>query len=268
MSSALTNLVPILTGPNYNQWEPAMTSYLMSQSGQWRIITTDKDRPLYIGPALRSAREAVGIPTDLPADDEEGAEETSKGKGTASATAVAKIDDEDNLDEIRKWDDLNNQALGNIRLRLHYSIQHKYRTVMTAGMLWEKLAAEYNQPGIMTVYLDFKAVMDIVIPENADPSLTIDKITSLFGKLWDNGVKVPDNVQAMILLAKMPRYMDSVAQLIGQEDLGKINVAGLRKHIVLAWEQKQGHAPRRHNQAQKISAVQRGPNEPTFEQQQ
>jgi hypothetical protein len=241
-----------------------MTSYLMSQLGQWRIITTNKDRPLYQGSALRAARKAVGLPADPPADEEE-EDTTTKGKGTTSMTAVAKVDDEeDNLDEIRKWDNLNNQAMGNIRLRLHYSIQHKYHTVTTAGELWEKLAAEYNQPGIMTMYLDFKAVMDITIPENTDPSLTIDKITALFGKLWDNGVKVPDNVQAMILMAKMPWYMDSVAQLLGQEDLAKINIAGLRKHIVLAWEQQQGHAPRRQNQAQKISAVQRSPNEPTL----
>jgi hypothetical protein len=127
--------------------------------------------------------------------------------------------------------------MGNIRLRLHYSIQHKYRAIATAGELWEKLANKYNQPDIMTVYIDFKTVMETTIPENTDPSLTIDKITTLFGKLHDNGVQVPNNVQAMILLAKMPRYMDSVAQLIGQEDLAKVTVAKLRKHIILAWEQ-------------------------------
>jgi hypothetical protein len=267
MSSALQNLIPILLNPNYNQWEPAMTSYLMSQSGQWRIIMTDKDRPLYYGPGLCAARKQVGIPDNpLPLAKEEDDTTTGKRKATASATAVAKDnDEEDNLDEIRKWDDLNNQAIGNIWLCLHYSIQHKYHTVSTAGELWEKLASKYNQSGIMTVYLNFKTVMDTPIPENADPSLTINKITALFGKLWDNGVKVPDNVQAMILMAKMPWYMDSVAQLLRQEDLAKINITALRKHIILAWEQRQGHAPRRQNQAQKISAVQRGPNEPTFE---
>ena len=268
MSSALTNLVPVLIGPNYNQWEPAMTSYLMSQSGQWRIITTDKYRPLYYGPDLAPKPTPQGKETTQGEDDDDTAE---RGRAGASATAVVKTiaePEEDNLEEIRKWDDLNNQALGNIRLRLHYSIQHKYRTISTAGELWDKLAEEYNQPGIMTVYLDFKTIMETPIPDNADPSLTVDKIMALFGKLHDNGVKIPANVQAMILMAKMPRYMDSIAQLLGQEDIAKMNPAALRKHIILAWEQRQGHAPRRQNQAQKISAVQRGPNEPTFEQQQ
>jgi hypothetical protein len=268
MSSALTNLVPILIGPNYNEWEPAMTSYLMSQSGQWRIITTDKIRPLYYGPLLQKTAKGKATTQEDPATEET---DDERGRAGASATAVVKTtadDEEDNLEEIRKWDDLNNQALGNIRLRLHYSIQHKYRTILTAGELWEKLADEYNQPGIMTVYLDFKTIMETPIPDNADPSLTIDKIMALFGKLYDNGVKIPNNVQAMILMAKMPRYMDSIAQLLGQEDISKVNPVALRKHIILAWEQRQGHAPRRQNQAQKISAVQRGPNEPTFQQQQ
>jgi transposase InsO family protein len=263
MSSALTNLVPVLIGPNYNEWEPAMTSYLMSQSGQWRIITTDKIRPIYFGPGT-SQTAAKAQATD---EDEETEE---RGRAGPSATAVVKeTSEDDNLDEVRKWDDLNNQALGNIRLRLHYSIQHKYRTILTAGLLWEKLADEYNQPGIMTVYLDFKAIMDTHIPDNADPSLTIDKIMALFGKLHDNGVQIPATVQAMILMSKMPRYMDSIAQLLSQEDIKKASPTVLRKHIILAWEQKNGHAPRRNpNQAHKISAVQRGPKEPTFQQQQ
>jgi hypothetical protein len=128
MLSALQNLVPILLSPNYNQWEPAMMSYLMSQSGQWRIIMTDKDRPTYYGLGLRTARKQAGVPIDpLPtaAEEEEDNTPSHKGKGTASMTAVTKDhddDEEDNLDEIRKWDDLNNQAIGNIRLRLHYSI--------------------------------------------------------------------------------------------------------------------------------------------------
>ena len=98
MLSALTNLVPVLIGPNYNQWEPAMTSYLMSQSGQWRVITTDKDRPLYYGPLLKQT--SKGKETT-----QEETEETDEERGRvgASATAVIKTTadpEEDNLKEI------------------------------------------------------------------------------------------------------------------------------------------------------------------------
>ena len=84
MSSALTNLVPVLIGPNYNQWEPAMTSYLMSQSGQWRVITTDKYIPLYYGPDLLKQ-------TPKGKETAQGAEETDKERGRAGASATAVV---------------------------------------------------------------------------------------------------------------------------------------------------------------------------------
>jgi hypothetical protein len=37
MSSQLTHLVPVLTGPNYQEWAASMCSYLMSQ-GQWKCV--------------------------------------------------------------------------------------------------------------------------------------------------------------------------------------------------------------------------------------
>ena len=50
MSSSLTTLVPVLSGPSYQVWSTAMKSFLMSQ-GQWcvlshpcpRDITVDED---------------------------------------------------------------------------------------------------------------------------------------------------------------------------------------------------------------------------------
>jgi hypothetical protein len=44
MSSQLTNLVPILTGPNYQEWSASMHSYLMSQ-GQWKCVKKNATPP-------------------------------------------------------------------------------------------------------------------------------------------------------------------------------------------------------------------------------
>ena len=69
-------------------------------------------------------------------------------------------------------------------------------------------------------------------------------------------------------MAKLPSAFDGLAQLFCQKESVKtLDVADMRKTIGLAWEQRKGgKAPR--NQAQKLSAVKRGPNEPPFEQQQ
>jgi hypothetical protein len=41
MSSQLTSLVPVLEGPNYQQWAPAVRNFLMAQ-GQWRLMKKGK----------------------------------------------------------------------------------------------------------------------------------------------------------------------------------------------------------------------------------
>ena len=72
----------------------------------------------------------------------------------------------------------------------------------------------------------------------------------------------------MLIMTKLPASFDGLAQLFCQkEHIKTLDVADMRKTIGLAWEQRKGgKAPR--NQAQKLSAVKRGPNEPPFEQQQ
>jgi hypothetical protein len=44
MSLQLTNLVPVLTRPNYQEWAAYMHSYLMSQ-GQWKCVKKDATPP-------------------------------------------------------------------------------------------------------------------------------------------------------------------------------------------------------------------------------
>ena len=49
MSSALTNLIPILDGSNYQQWAPPMRNFLKSQ-GQWLILVEDNPADWYLAP--------------------------------------------------------------------------------------------------------------------------------------------------------------------------------------------------------------------------
>ena len=72
----------------------------------------------------------------------------------------------------------------------------------------------------------------------------------------------------MLIMTKLPTSFDGLAQLFCQKEHVKtLDVANMRKTISLAWEQRKGGKTPR-NQAQKLSAVKRGPNEPPFEQQQ
>ena len=179
MSSALTNLVPVLEGPNYKMWFPLMQSFLMSQ-GQWRV--TRKPPPTLIPAKPATKREDVVT------------------------------GHQDNVDE---WFDLNSKALRNIRLRLHHTIQYKHRVIKAAGEMLNKLETEYGKPGLISIYLELKGAFDTQIPANSIPTLAFDKIISHFGRMAEAGTKVtvPDELQALIILAKMPSSMSMLTQM-------------------------------------------------------
>ena len=141
-------------------------------------------------------------------------------------------------------------------------------TMDGAGLLWAHLEKHYRKPGIIATYLEFKAAMDIKINDQEDPTVTIDKMTAHFARCNVSGLEVPDHFQAMLIMAKLPSAFDGLTQIFCQkESVKSLDVADMRKTIGLAWEQRKGgKAP--HNQAQKLSAVKHGPNEPPFEQQQ
>ena len=88
MSSSLTTLVPVLSGPNYQAWSVAMKSFLMSQ-GQWRVLSQK-------------------CPADITVD--------SRG---VTITGEDVLSDEDivaNREKIEDWEDNNQKAVGNIML--------------------------------------------------------------------------------------------------------------------------------------------------------
>ena len=154
MSSSLTTLVPVLSGPNYQAWSIAMKSFLMSQ-GQWRVLSRK-------------------CPDDITID--------SKGNTITGDNAPLDEDVAANREKIEDWEDDNQKAVGNIMLRLAPQIQGNLTSEIMdgAGSLWDHLEKQYGKPGIITTYLEFKAAMDIKITNQEDPTIAIDKMTAHF----------------------------------------------------------------------------------------
>ena len=143
-------------------------------------------------------------------------------------------------------------------------------TMDGAGLLWAHLEKHYGKPGIITTYLEFKVAMDIRISDQEDPLVAIDRMTPHFARCNASRLEVPDHFQGMLIMAKLPSAFDGLTQIFCQkEDVKMLDVSDIRKTIGLAWEQRKGgKASTSRNQAQKLSAVKHGPNEPPFEQQQ
>ena len=147
MSSQLTNLVPIFDGTNYQQWASCMQSFLMSQ-GQWKVT-----KPGSMPPKLKVS--VVGEGDD------------------AVATTTGE-------EEVAKWEEDCDKALGNIRLRLHHHIAQQFNDKDDPSVLWYDLRERYGAPGISQAFVEFKSAMDTVIPNGSDPSPALDKIMSHF----------------------------------------------------------------------------------------
>ena len=151
MSSALTSLVCVLDGTNYQQWAAQMQSYLMSQGQRKCVIKT-----------------APGL-----IEKEEEADEAT-GKEAKVVT---------NQDVLDAWEETNSKAVGNIRLCLHHTIGYQYNTEESTQALWQALAKKYGSPGIQRMYIEFKGTMEVRIPDNGDPFPTIDKLLTHFTRL-------------------------------------------------------------------------------------
>ena len=181
-------------------------------------------------------------------------------------------DEPDVSDAIEKWEDANSKALGSMMLRLHFSIAYKHRGTTVAATLMDNLQKEYGKPGVSGTFIEFKKLMDLRIPDNQDPSIALDQFIGHVSCLTEQKVALADDLQSLILLAKIPSSMGHLAQQYSQVDeLSKlINVEKMRRGMLIAWEQRglKGKQPQNQQQAQKISAVQQGPHEPGFQQQQ
>ena len=80
-------------------------------------------------------------------------------------------------------------------------------------------------------------------------------------------VTVPDELQALIILAKIPSSMSMLTQMVSQQDkINDLKLENVRRSIILSWEQTSRQRPQRNANA--ISGVQCGPRDTPFNQQQ
>jgi len=260
MSSTLNTFVPVLDGTNYQQWAASMQSFLMSQ-GQWRVITKNAPLPVY-----KNSTQVAPIKAD---DDTIDVQATRRAQAAADQRAM--LTEPTNQDALDEWEELVSKAVGNIRLRLHHTIAYQYNTEDDAANLWQSLLNKYGQPGISRAYIEFKGAMDTNIPNNSDPSPSLDKMMAHFTRLRDIRFEIAPKVQAMMILAKAPASMETIVQVFFQEgDHDKLTPDGVITSMMTAWEAHNRSGNRTNNQqrANKLSAVKRDGGPPQFQQQQ
>ena len=176
-------------------------------------------------------------------------------------------------DEFDSWDEHNEKALGNITLRVSPSIQTTIADLATVKEVWDHLKENYGAPSIGSAYAKLSRLLTTTIPASSHPAPAITKMLSHFVYLKDAGFEFPANVQAMIILCKLPPTMEVVAQILSQTSPSEIKTLkpdGVVKAATLSFEQKGAShgAGSKAPQANKLSAVKRKQADPKFAQQQ
>ena len=200
MSSSLKRLVSILDGTNYCDWAVLMQSYLQLQD-LWEVVGGGHRMPAALGQ-----------------------------NPTASQTTAYN-------EAYVVWNTIDNKAIGAITLRITASLRH-YRGVNdTSRTFWTNLKTAFGTASMPAIYADFKQVINIRLT-GGNPIPDMERMATLFGRLTTNSLMLPDNLQALLLLASLPPKWDSIAQLYLQRtDLATtLTLANVRAAVKQEYE--------------------------------
>src|SRR5712671_3566144 len=147
-------------------------------------------------------------------------------------------DDED-------WVKQNSVAIGNMVLRVKESIQQD------------------------VIDMDFKEALSLRINPNIHPGPQIDKMSAAFQRLSATKMIIPNQVQAMILLAALPPKWDLIVSIVTTaNDLDDLEFSDARDAILSQYDADSTRGKGKPHHANKLSAVKRKRGDPNFSNQQ
>jgi len=184
------------------------------------------------------------------------------------------------------WHDTNDKCLGTFTMTIDPNLIHPFEGNKTASDTWKALKDKFSTLSTASKYLEFKAMYNTTIPEDSHPQAAFTKIRKHLDLLWNYQCDVPTTLQSLLILAKLPRYMDVFTQILNMSTLMKMTpssvkgkekekeedplptLANIEQMVLIAWQQHQSGKKKSHNHVHKISTVKHNPGDLQFQQQQ
>ena len=188
-SNTLPSKIPLLDGSNYRRWERTMKVFLQTKE-LFKLL-----RDTYTEPLLLSEAELIQYNSDA----------TPK----ATITLLQR-----KVDLHVEWEDNNERILGYITLKISAPIQQIMTNITNARTLWNNLVTNYGTTRSASIFMDFQAVTDWKFDDRKDPQTSINELLARINHLTADGLTLPNNIQAMILLKAIPRNWDNFASMI------------------------------------------------------
>ncbi|KAL0062532.1 hypothetical protein AAF712_010571 [Marasmius tenuissimus] len=104
----------------------------------------------------------------------------------------------------RRWKKYEFKAMGALRATTTIAVQSIIEDDDTAWNAWEEIKAHYGQQTSVSVWADFKSVMEFRL-SGGNPVPEIAKLELLFGQLTEAQINLPTLVRAMLLLSIIPQ---------------------------------------------------------------
>jgi hypothetical protein len=180
------------------------------------------------------------------------------------------------------WNKNNEHVMGYIRLCVLPDIAQLIKGKDSAKMMWDFLKEGHSRQTLANIYVEFKGILDMRIPENQSPATTLAKIQAHIERLSNFHVDLDEYIYLMLLVNKTPGYAQTQASIlvILQEMVDTLdkNVSkdkhpkplDYAKTLEALWEQRRlrsGNGRRTEN-ANRITAVKNKGKDSQFNQQQ
>ena len=188
-SNSLPSEIPLLDGSNYCCWERTMKVFLQTKE-LFKLL-----RDTYTELLPLSEAELIQYNSDATLE--------------ATITLLQR-----KVDLHAEWEDNNEHILGYITLKISAPIQQIMVNVTNARTLWNNLATNYGTTRSAGIFIDFQAVTDWKFDDRKDPQTSINELLACINHLTADGLTLPNNIQAMILLKAVPRNWDNFASMI------------------------------------------------------
>jgi len=191
-----------------------------------------------------------------------------------------------NQARIDSWHDTNNKCLGTFTMTIDPNLIHPFEGNKTASDTWKALKEKFSTPSTASKYLEFKAMYNTAIPEDAHPQAAFMKIRKHLDLLRDYQCEVPATLQSLLVLAKLLQHMDVFTQILNMSTSTKMTpsfvkgkekekkedplptLADIKRMALIAWQQHQSGEKKSCDHVHKISTVKCNPGDPQFQQQQ
>jgi gag-polypeptide of LTR copia-type len=134
------------------------------------------------------------------------------------------------------WEKERAQCIGNVVLRTTAPIQQKVSAIQDPKMLWNHILALYGAVTLTSIYKEFRTVTTMTFNLAQHPAPQLDKMQATFSHLLASSMPVPDPMQGLILLNRVPNHWEHLIPIIMQNF--DVNVAqqlaqhtGLSTHL-------------------------------------